>query len=72
MKNIKNSIAHLKSHQKYPATKDELVKECNELSDFSRDDKMWFENNLPEGTYDSAGEVMKALGISEQPTQQAM
>lgn len=63
IKDIKNTIKHLKEHQDYPATKEELVEVCNNLSDFSEEDKKWFETNLPEGTYNSADEVIKALGI---------
>lgn len=62
MQDIKNALAHLKGHQTYPATKEELVKTCNELSDFSEKDKKWFEENLPEKTYNSAEEVTQALG----------
>ncbi len=64
MKDMKNASMHLKQHQKYPATKEELVAECNMLSDFSDEDKKWFESNLPEGTYKSAEDVMQALGMS--------
>lgn len=56
-------MEHLMKHQSYPATKADLVKECNELSDFSAGDKEWFTNNLPEGMYNSAEEVMDALGL---------
>lgn len=62
---IKNMIDHLKSHQSYPATKDELVEECNELSDFSEADKKWFKETLPEGKYDSPDKVVEALGVSD-------
>lgn len=62
IKDIKNAIAHLKEHQTFPATKEELVKTCNDLSDFSKEDKAWFEEHLPEGNYESAQEVMMALG----------
>lgn len=72
MKDLKNAISHLKTHIEYPATRQELVEACNQMSDFSEEDKMWFEQNLPDGTYDSAGEVMEALGIKEQPAHQAM
>lgn len=65
MQNIKGAIDHLKTHQTYPATKEELVKECNELSDFSAEDKEWFMKNLPEGTYKSADDVMGALGLHQ-------
>jgi hypothetical protein len=57
----KNITEHLKKHQKYPATKAELVAECQNLSDFSAEDKAWFADNLPEGTYNNADEVLKAL-----------
>lgn len=63
VQNTKAAIDHLKNHQTYPATKEELVKECNELSDFSDDDKAWFMKNLREGTYKSADDVIGALGL---------
>ncbi len=62
MDNKKAAIEHLKSHQTYPATKADMVKTCNELSDFSAVDKQWFTDHLPEGTYNSAQEAMQALG----------
>lgn len=63
MMDMNNAKMHLREHQKYPATKAELVAECNDLSDFSAEDKMEFSNKLPEGTYNSADEVVKALGM---------
>lgn len=63
MQNIKDAIMHLREHQKYPATKSELVAACNSLSDFSTADKAEFKRSLPEGTYNSADEVMEALGL---------
>lgn len=69
MQNISGAISHLKDHQTYPATKEELVKECNELSDFSKSDKEWFERNLPEKTYTSSMEVMQTLGLNSEASQ---
>jgi len=63
MQNAQGTIDHLKTHQKYPATKAELVTECDNLSDFSEEDKKEFTQKLPEGTYNSAEEVTKALGL---------
>lgn len=63
MKDKASALEHLKMHQKYPATKDDLVEECDNLSDFSKEDKTWFMSHLPEGTYKSADEVVKALGL---------
>lgn len=67
IQNVQGAIDHLMEHQSYPATKAELVKECNELSDFSPADKEWFMNNLPEGIYNSAEDVISTLGLK--PTQ---
>lgn len=58
-------IHHLREHQQYPASREELIRECDSLSDFSEEDKKWFMEKLPEGTYKSADEVVRALGISE-------
>jgi hypothetical protein len=66
LKNLQNAIDHLKTHQEYPTTKQDLVETCNKLSDFSEEDKKWFEENIPEGTYNSAEEVMNALGMKQE------
>lgn len=58
---MKNAIDHLKMHQTYPASKADLVKVCNDLSDFPEGDKKWFMETLPEGTYKSAKDVLMAL-----------
>lgn len=63
MQNNGKVTDHLKSHQKYPATKAELVAECDNLSDFSEEDKKEFSSKLPGGTYNSADDVIKALGL---------
>ena len=65
MQDAQNAMKHLREHQKYPATKADLVAECDDLSDFSPADKEEFSSKLPEGTYNSAEEVMAALGWSE-------
>lgn len=57
-------ISHLKDHQEYPTDKEKLVAACNNLSDFSEEDKKEFADKLPEGTYNSAEEVTKALELS--------
>jgi hypothetical protein len=65
VKDVKNAITHLREHQEFPATKTELVEVCNNLADFSGEDKQWFMKNLPEGTYTSPEDVMRALGWSD-------
>ena len=61
--NIEKIKEHLKDHQTYPATKEDLMAECNDLADFSKSDKEWFAEKLPDGVYESPGEVLMALGI---------
>ena len=63
IKDKKAVMMHLREHPTYPATRAELIEACNELSDFSDSDKQWFMDNLPEGTYKSAEEVTKAIGM---------
>lgn len=53
---------HVKKHINYPTTKDALIKACNDMSDFSKDQKTWFEKTLPSGNYRNANEVLKGLG----------
>ena len=63
MQNKQGAIDHLKSHQTYPANKADLIKACNDLADFSAEDKAWFIEHLPEGSYNSADDVVTALGL---------
>jgi hypothetical protein len=63
-KDAKAMKTHLSEHIKYPATKADILKACNDASDVSADDKAAFTASLPEGTYKSADDVMKALGMN--------
>ena len=65
MNNTKGAIEHIKEHQKYPATKKEMVAECENLSDFSEKDKEWYTSHLSDKTYNSAEEVLEALHLNE-------
>jgi hypothetical protein len=57
----KQTSEHLTRHQTYPATRAELLASCKNLMEFSDGEKRWFAAHLPEGTYNSADEVMKVL-----------
>jgi hypothetical protein len=52
--------AHLQDHVKYPATRAEILKACADTPEFTAGEKKWCEQNLPEGTYKSADEVVAA------------
>lgn len=62
MQNQAVAMDHIKTHQAYPADKAALLAECNNLSDFSEEDKKWFAATLADKTYNSADDVLKALG----------
>ena len=68
MQDQANVTMHLRDHMTYPANKAQLVAACNNLSDFSEEDKRSFEQKLPEGTYNSADEVIQALGLHQGPS----
>jgi hypothetical protein len=52
---------HLTKHQTYPATRAELLASCKNLMEFTDAQKKWFAARLPEGSYASADEVLKAV-----------
>lgn len=58
-----DAMKHM-DHVDYPASKEDLVKACNNMSDVSNEDKKWFMESLPEGSYNSPDEVKEALGSS--------
>lgn len=59
----KIAAEHIKNHVSgYPTTKADLVAACNNMSDFSDADKKEFADKLPDGTYNTPEDVMKALG----------
>jgi hypothetical protein len=59
---MKKLSQHLKEHpQKYPATRADLLAACDSLTDFSAGEKRWYADHLPEGTYKSPAEVLKAI-----------
>ena len=58
---MKKVAAHLRAHVKYPATRTQILEACAQTDEFSAAEKAWAAAALPEGTYASADEVLKAL-----------
>ena len=58
---MKEVMEHLDGHFTYPATKGEIVKACNMMSDVPEKHRKWFMEALPEGTYKNAEEVKAAV-----------
>lgn len=61
--NMKEMMEHLKSHVTYPASKKQIWEMCNTMSHVPEDHRKMFMDKVPEGTYNSADEVMKAAGM---------
>jgi hypothetical protein len=58
----KNAEEHIRNHVTYPTTADAIKKACNNLSDFSSEDKRWMNEHLPAGRYESPEAVIRAVG----------
>jgi len=54
---------HLKNHVKYPTTRGQLLDACADTPEFTAQERKWFADNIPEGTYMSADEAIKALKL---------
>jgi hypothetical protein len=62
MHNRSQVIAHFKEHQKYPAQKTDLIRNCENLSDLEPEDRQWLRESLGEQRYKTAGDVIERLG----------
>jgi hypothetical protein len=61
MSTLAEELGHLKNHVMYPASRQQVVGACNNMSDAPQADREWFSSNLPEGTYQNAEQVLGAL-----------
>ena len=61
MKISKEAMDHLKNHVEYPISKAELLKTCDDWSDVGATDRK-IAQGLPNKTFSSASDVLKALG----------
>lgn len=56
-------ISHIQNHISYPTTKKALVEECSSMAHVPEPTRQWAVDKLPDRTYDSADQVLKALGL---------
>jgi hypothetical protein len=61
--NAKTVERHLRDHQRYPATKAQILAECENLSEFTDSDRKWFTDKLPDRSYGSPEAVLEAIGL---------
>lgn len=57
----KEAMEHIRNHLQYPATKKQLVEQCNNMEEVPKTDADWLKKALPDRTYKNADEVMKAI-----------
>lgn len=58
----KELSTHVREHLQYPASKQQLVEACNYMEHVPKATKEWFSKTLPERSYNSADEVIRAIG----------
>jgi hypothetical protein len=56
---------HAKAHIEYPADKAAIVAACADTDEFTDGEKAWVTGKLPDGTYNSADDLVKALWPEE-------
>jgi hypothetical protein len=58
-------IEHVKKHAPYPTTKKDLLAACNNAADLNDADRKYMMAKLPDGTYKTPEDVLKALNVKE-------
>ena len=61
MSKLQEELDHIKNHVDYPASKQQVVAACNNMSDVPSEDKEWVSKSLPEQTYKGPEDVVNAL-----------
>jgi len=59
----KKYSAHIGDDVMYPASCNDIMTACSGMSEFSKAEKDWFAKALPHGTFSTAAEVRKAVGV---------
>jgi hypothetical protein len=57
------TLAHIKEHVTYPATRRQILAACAQTKEFSESEKQWIADNLPEGTYANSDDVARTLKL---------
>lgn len=59
---MQTAVDHLQNHIDYPADAADIKTACNDMSDVPDQYRQDILTKLPDGTYNSADEVTKAVG----------
>jgi len=60
---VTKTKAHLADHVKYPAKRADILAACADTPEFTSAEKQWLADNLPEGDYKDANDVVRALKL---------
>lgn len=60
---VTKTKSHLAEHVKYPAKRADILAACAETPEFTSGEKQWLSDNVPEGDYASADQVVRALRL---------
>jgi len=61
MSNLQEELGHIKNHVTYPASKQQVVAACNNMSDVPSADKAFVSSSLPDQTFNKPEDVVNAL-----------
>jgi hypothetical protein len=61
MTNLQEELGHIKNHITYPASKQQVVAACNNMSDVPSEDRTWVSKSLPDQTFRAPEDVVTAL-----------
>lgn len=59
----KELMMHLREHMQYPASKAQIIEACNYMGHVPKATVEWFDKTLPDRTYNSADDVIHAVGL---------
>lgn len=63
IKDVNNVEIHIIDDVKYPASREDVIKDFEEFKDVDPSDKEWVSKHLPAGTYRNDDEVIHAMGL---------
>ncbi|MGD6852589.1 MAG: hypothetical protein ACQCN6_11070 [Candidatus Bathyarchaeia archaeon] len=58
---IRDALYHIKNDVQYPATKDDIMRACSNISDVPAREREWLDLNIPNRTFGDPTEVIIAL-----------
>ncbi len=58
---VSAALNHIKNDINYPASKQDIMQACSGFSEVSQAERNWFDNTLPDRTYNNANEVVQAI-----------